>query len=152
MVVIVFIQDLGGLQNRHPPKKVSFVSYVHFKPKFFLSQIEPGEAIATTKEGKYLTPPHLRNITFPLIIVLSRRMGQQKENRGDQHQTNRDAGEEASGAGRRQSSGRFRTSGHHQHHRRHRNSRTPPNRGKQRREGVFLSTLRDFLASQVGRR
>lgn len=54
MVVIVIIKDPAGPSQRPAKKRVSFVSYVKIKPIFLYAQVEPGETIATTKEGKYI--------------------------------------------------------------------------------------------------
>lgn len=54
MVVIVIVSDRNGPSRpSRGKKKVTYVSTVHIKPtaKFFL-QVEPGETVATTKEGK----------------------------------------------------------------------------------------------------
>lgn len=54
MVVIVIVSDRNGRPSRPSRgKKVTYVSSVHIKPALFSAQVEPGETIATTKEGKF---------------------------------------------------------------------------------------------------
>ena len=65
----------------------------------------------------------------PSLIENHRGMGQQEEDRSDQHQANRNSSQAPGGPGRWQSRRRLWAHGHHQHHRRHRNPGTPPDRG-----------------------
>jgi hypothetical protein len=59
-------------------------------------------------------------------------MGEQEEDRSDQHQADRDPSEAPSGPGRWQSGRGLRPFGHHQHHRRHRDAGAPPDGGTSR--------------------
>ena len=52
MVVIVLVVGREGPETSR--RRVSFVSYVNINQQFRFAQVEPGETVATTKEGEYL--------------------------------------------------------------------------------------------------
>lgn len=52
MVVIVFVTDPSGRYPSYPKKKVTYSSRIFINPSLFFAQVEPGDTVATTKEGK----------------------------------------------------------------------------------------------------